>query len=89
MEQIGSHWTDFHEIWYLKIFSKIYKIRVSLKSDKNNGYFTMKTDTNFLPYFAHFFLEFEIFRTNVAKKIKTRILYSVKFFFSKFLQSMR
>jgi len=22
MEQLGSHWTDFHEIWYL-IFSKI------------------------------------------------------------------
>ena len=22
MEQIGSHWTDFHEIWYLSIFRK-------------------------------------------------------------------
>jgi hypothetical protein len=22
-EQLGSHWTDFHEIWYLKNFSKI------------------------------------------------------------------
>jgi hypothetical protein len=23
MEQLGSHWTDFHEIWYLRIFSEI------------------------------------------------------------------
>jgi len=22
MEQLGSHWTDFHEIWHLKIFRK-------------------------------------------------------------------
>ena len=21
-EQLGSHWTDLHEIWYLKIFPK-------------------------------------------------------------------
>jgi len=23
MEQLGSHWTDFNEIWYLSIFLKI------------------------------------------------------------------
>jgi hypothetical protein len=23
MEQLGSHWADFHEIWYLKMFWKI------------------------------------------------------------------
>ena len=29
MEQLGSHWTDFHEIWYLSIFSKsVEKIQV-------------------------------------------------------------
>ena len=22
MEQLGSHWTDFREIWYFKIFKK-------------------------------------------------------------------
>ena len=22
MEQLGSPWTDFHEIWYLRIFKK-------------------------------------------------------------------
>jgi hypothetical protein len=23
IEQLGSHWTDFHEIWYLSTFPKI------------------------------------------------------------------
>jgi len=41
MQQLGSHWTDFHEIWYLIIFrTTVEKIQVSLKSDKKNGYFT-------------------------------------------------
>ena len=31
MEQLGSHWTDFHEIWYLNIFRKsVGKIQVLL-----------------------------------------------------------
>ena len=38
MEQLGSHWTDFHEIWYLSIFrTSLEQIEVSWKSDKNNG----------------------------------------------------
>jgi hypothetical protein len=41
MEQLGSQSMDFHEIWYLSIFQKsVEKIKVWLKSDKNNGYFT-------------------------------------------------
>jgi hypothetical protein len=40
MEQIRSHWTDFHEIWHLCILRKsAEKIQVSIKSDSNNGYF--------------------------------------------------
>ena len=43
MEQVASHWTDFHEIWYLNIFRKsVQKIQVSIKSDKNNGHFTWR-----------------------------------------------
>jgi len=43
MEQLGSHWRDFYEIWYLSIFRKpVEKIHVLLKCDKNNGYFTWK-----------------------------------------------
>ena len=36
-----THWTDFYEILYTSIFRKsVEKIQVSLKSDKNDGYFT-------------------------------------------------
>ena len=39
MEQLGSHWADFHEIWYLSIFKEYVEyFQLSLKSDKNNGY---------------------------------------------------
>jgi hypothetical protein len=41
MEQLGSHWTDFHCILHLNIFRKsVEKIEVALKSENNNGYFT-------------------------------------------------
>jgi hypothetical protein len=40
IEQLGSHWMHFYEIRYLKIFRKsVTRIQVSLKSDKNKGYF--------------------------------------------------
>jgi hypothetical protein len=43
MEQLGSQWTDFHKIWYLRIFRKsVENIQVSLKSYKNNRYFTWR-----------------------------------------------
>jgi hypothetical protein len=38
VEQLGSHWTDFDETWYFR--KSVEKIKVLLKSDKNNGYFT-------------------------------------------------
>ena len=43
MQQLDSHWTDFHEIWYLGIsWKSVEKIQVSLKSGVNNGSFTWK-----------------------------------------------
>jgi hypothetical protein len=40
MEQLGSNWTDFCDIWYLSIFrNSVKKSQALLKSDKNNGYF--------------------------------------------------
>ena len=40
----------------------------------------MKTDTHFLSYFAHFFLEWEMFQTNVVQKLETHVLGSIFFF---------
>jgi hypothetical protein len=43
-EQLGSHWTDFHEIWYLVIFRKSAENnQVTLKSEKNDGNSTWRT----------------------------------------------
>jgi hypothetical protein len=38
MSQLGSHRTDFHEIWYF--WQSAEKIQVSLKPDNNNVYIT-------------------------------------------------
>jgi hypothetical protein len=38
MEQLGCHWTEFHEICYFIIFRKpVEKIQLLLKSNKNNS----------------------------------------------------
>jgi len=80
MEQISSHWMNFYEIWYLIIFLKsVEKIQVSLKSDKNNGHFTWWS-IHFWSHLTHFFLEWDMFETNVVQKIETHILSSITFF---------
>jgi hypothetical protein len=41
MEQLGSHCTDSHEIWFLSIFRKsVTKIQIPIRSQKCNEYFT-------------------------------------------------
>jgi len=53
MEQLGSHWTEFHEILSMKDFPKsVAKIKVSLNSDKNDG--TLHGDQYI--FFDHFSL---------------------------------
>jgi len=43
MEQLGYHLTDFHEIWYLRIFRNSgEKIQLSLYSEKNKLKFTWR-----------------------------------------------
>ena len=80
-ERIDFKWTDFHEIWNLSIFRKfVTKIKVSLKSDKNNGYFTWRR-IYFLLHLVHIFLVWEMFQKKVVEKIKKHILCSVTLFF--------
>jgi len=81
MKQLGSHWTDFHEIWYFVIFLKSdAKIQVSLKSDKNNGHFTGHQSTIFI--ISHsFLLRMGILQITVVDKIKTHTLRSIILFF--------
>jgi hypothetical protein len=49
--------------------------------------FYSKTSTHFLSYLAMFFLEWEMFKTNVVEKIKASIFFS-NFFLSKIVPSV-
>ena len=79
MEQIGSHWTDFHEILYLSIYKKFCReIKVSLKFDKK-GVLYVKTCVRLWQYVAQFFLEWKVFKARVVQKIKTHFLFKKRF----------
>ena len=78
-EHLGPHWTDSHEIWYVNIFRKSVKeIRVLLKSDKNNGYFTWR------PMYNEFFLDWETFQTKFYRENQ-----NAYFIFNNFFQKKR
>jgi len=72
---------DFREISYINIFRKsVYKTKISLKSDKNNGYFTRRPIyicDNMSPNSS----SDENFSDKVEEEIKTHILRSITFFF--------
>ena len=71
----------FHRIRYLSFFRKtVEKIQVSLKWDKNNGYFTWRLLNIFRPFLAQFFIEWEMYQTKSVDEIKTHILCSITFF---------
>jgi len=74
MEQLGSHWTDFHDLSCWSIFRRsVEKFQTSLKSDKNNGHFYMKSYARF-SYLALFFLEWEMFQTKFLISNVRRVL---------------
>ena len=56
LEQLGCHWEEFREIWYLSIFRKSLE---KLKFNYMNSYLS-------LWYFAELFLEWDIFQTKVV-----------------------
>ena len=72
-KQLGSHWMDFHEIWYLSIFRKSFvTIQVSLKSNKNNGYLHEDPHT-FLIISHSFLLRMWHVSDKFVNKIKTHV----------------
>jgi len=52
------------------------KVQVSLKSEKNTGYFTWRPKYIYIWYLYRFFWELEIFQKNVAENIKTHFLFN-------------
>jgi hypothetical protein len=81
MGQLGSHWTDFHEIWHLIVFlNTVEKVLFSLKSDKNSGTLHEEQCT-VLIISRSVLLGMRNVSGKFVEKIKTHILYSVQFFF--------
>ena len=76
--ELGSHWTDFHEIWYLCLNS-VGKIKSFFKHIRMTG--SLHEDQyTFLSHLAQFFLEWEMFQIKVVEQIKTYVLRSITFF---------
>jgi len=78
----APHWTYFHEIcFFFKYFRKsVEKIQVSLKSDKNNGYFIWRRST-FMIISRWILLRIVNVSEEFVDKIKTHISCSIHFFF--------
>ena len=67
MEQLGSYWKDFHEIWYLRFSRKSKeKIQVSLQYDKNNGCFTLRPLHIYDNYVAELFVEWDMSQIKIC-----------------------
>jgi hypothetical protein len=80
MEQLGSHWANFPEILNGVIFKKsVEKIKNSLISDKNNGYFTEAVCT-----FVIIYRSVLLRMRNVSDKCSTQIQ-NTYFMFNNFL----
>ena len=85
IEQLGSQWKDFHEIWYLGIFRNIcrQKLKFLLKSDKNNGYYK-HIKYAFMITSRSVLFRMKNISHKIVEKIKTHVLCSItRFFFSK------
>jgi hypothetical protein len=72
MEQLGSHWTEFHEIWYF--LKSVEKIQVSSKSALLEDQYTFSI-------ISHFFVELKMFQTKFVEKLATHIFCSIAFIF--------
>jgi len=77
-ENFGSHWSDFHEILYLRIIKKSAgEILASLKWDKNNAYLTWR---RVYVYISLNSSSNEKCCKKVVEKIKTHVICSTIFF---------
>ena len=80
MEQLSSHWTNFNEIWFLRLFWKyVQKIQVLLKSDKNKAYF-IRNQYTFHIISCSFILTMRNISDKIVGKITTHILCWVTIF---------
>ena len=80
MEHLGSHRTDFHEIWYLNIFGKsVAKNSSFIKVGQEWRVLCIRTNLRFLSYLDQFFLEWKKSLKKVVQKLETHFMFN--FFF--------
>ena len=79
MEQLRSHWADFHGIWYLSIFRKsVEKSQVSLKYENNS---TLHEDRcTFMVISCWILLRMRNVSDKFVQKIKTHFVFNNFFF---------
>jgi hypothetical protein len=75
IEQLGSRWSYFHEIWYFDIFPKIYREKRSF-IEIWQEYRTFYVET----YLYLRNISLKVFQTKLVEKFKTLILCSITFF---------
>jgi len=73
MEQLGSHWKDFREIWYQHFSKTCREISSSSKSDKNKGYRARRLIYIYENISLHSFWN-EKFLGTFVEKIKTHFV---------------
>ena len=82
MKQLGFHYTDFDEMWYLSSFSKICRHKSSFnKIWQEQRALCMKTFHIYENIFPNSSYNHKISKIRVVEKIKIRILCSVTFCF--------
>jgi hypothetical protein len=89
MEQLCSHWRDFHCILYFVIFRKsAQKVQISFNPTRITGTLHAERYTIYNSYLSEFFLEWEMFKTKDLEKIETHI-FMLDNVFSKIVPFMR
>jgi hypothetical protein len=79
MEQLGWHWTDFHEIWYMSIcWRPVEKIQISLKCCQNNGSYTWRSVYIFIIYYR-ILLRTRMFQTYCREDRNAHFVFSNTF----------
>jgi len=77
MEQLGSDWTGFHEIWYLSILRQ--NCQTNLRWTAILTIITGNLHQHVGTFISHSVLIIRNVSDNVVEKIKTHILCSVTF----------
>jgi len=72
-EQLGSHWKDFHEILYFRIFRNLLRNSGFGKMWHELQVLYMKIYVNSWQFLAKFWLEWDMFRTKFVEKIKKTV----------------